>query len=268
MELPKSLENLTEEIKEKIFFKDNKIYFPYDSDIFYYLYSILTFIIFIGFTFIIVILLGGLDNDFKSTMAIILPFILLIIFHLLYYEFTTLYRVIDIDKDCIYTEIRFMDSSLFEIDSINIKDINEIGNNCISVELEKKTKKQRITVPNIIDKNENTGFYHRYGVSLLLKSGEIYHLVDLGYSMDDFYNSIELAEAMSKFLKLDLIVCENNNYLKAITSDGHYKFKKEIITKEQIDKEESNRSLIINIIIYAIIILFIIAYNLGTSSGS
>ena len=268
MILSQRLEELSDEIKENIIIEDDKVYFPYDSDFLFYIYSVIVFIVFIAFCFIIAILLDVQDNEIKNILAFILPLVLVIICHLLYAEFTELFRVIDANKGCIYTEIRFMGYPIIELDNINIKDINEIGNNCISVELEKKTKMNRKTAPDKIDVNENTGFYHRYGVSLLLKNGEIYHLIDLGYSIDDFYNSMELADVISKSLKLDLIVNESNCFLKTVMSKNRYKFKKEIITKEQVNRDEGDRRLILHIILYAIMLVFIIAYKLGTASGS
>ena len=86
--------------------------------------------------------------------------------------------------------------------------------------------------------------------------------------MDDYYTSLELAEAISKCLKIDLIVCENNYYLKTIMTKNHYRFKKEIISEKQVNSEEQDRRLLLNIVLYSILLIFIVAYKVWGSSGS
>ena len=212
-------------IRKKVTFKENKIYFSFDSVLFYWLGFFATIIL----PFTIYIIFRGYINNYhleviKKYDDIAINFVS--IYCLVSLAFCSIISwlvefnsVIDFTDNSFYKQIKILFIEL-KLQTINLNEIKYITNNCIVA--------NNIFSPSGINKHgyyegkrkaEGNGKTHqiqKYYVSFLLNNGKLINFIDLGIFEEDYLATIKLADAMADFWHIHLLKCRDDCSLKVM----------------------------------------------------
>ena len=252
-------------IRKKVTFKGDKIYFPYNS---VFLYWLGTFAIFI-LPFTIYFIFKGFINNYSyevmkkyDHIAINLVF---------YYGFGSCVfwgiidwlvefnSVIDFADNCFYKQIKILFIEL-KFQTINLNEIKYITNNCIEA--------NNIFNPSGINKygyyegkkaesNSKTHQNQNYYVSFLLNNGELINFINLGIFEEDYFASIKLADTIADFWHIHLLKCRDDCSLKVMKDN----IKDITCIEEEI--KPSNEGLIFLYVILGMVLSFLIPVGIG-----
>ena len=211
-------------IRKKVIFKGDKIYFPYNSAFFYWLGAFATFIL----PFTIYIIFNGFINNYNldiirkyNNIAIsVVYFYCLVssVFWLIISWLVKFSSVIDFTNNCFYKQIKFLFIEL-KLQTINLKEIKNITNNCIvanNIFSPSGISKYGYYEGKKAEKHGKTQQIQKYYVSFLLNNGELINFIDLGIFDEDYFATIKLADTIADFWHIHLLKCRDNCSLKVM----------------------------------------------------
>ena len=222
-------------------FENNRIFFPCD----YYSINLIFFFIVVLPLLLPFLNFELLNQRFYQLFFVVWPISLLI----LKIYFIKIVRVIENVDNCIFTEVSVFGIKIARVNKVWIKDIIEIGNNIFYSRHGSKTH-----LPN-----QKTGLFHNYKVSVLLRNGKIFNLLNVGESIEDYYASINIAKYFSDFWNIPFFSCKENGQLKSIITYSGYKLSvKEIDEEKNMLKNRFFFDLKLVSIAFVLLIVFII----------
>ena len=232
-------------------FENNRIFFPCD----YYSINLIFFFIVVLPLLLPFLNFELLNHRFYQLFFVVWPISLLI----LKIYFIKIVRVIENVDNCIFTEVSVFGIKIARVNKVWIKDIIEIGNNIFYSRHGSKTH-----LPN-----QKTGLFHNYKVSVLLRNGKIFNLLNVGESIEDYYASINIAKFFSDFWNIPFFSCNENNQLKSVVTYSGYRLAvKEINEEKNVLKNRFFFDLKLLLISILLIMLFAIAiYFVGLSKS-
>ena len=211
-------------IRKKVTFKGDKIYFPFDSVFFYWLGSFVTFIL--PFT-IYIIFKGFINNynlevikefdDIAMGLVCIYCFVSMTFGGIISWliEFNS---VIDFTNNCFYKQIKILFIEL-KHQTINLNEIKYITNNCIVVNnifRPSRINKHGYYEGKKVEGNSKTHQIQKYYVSFLLNNGKLINFIDLGIFEEDYFASIKLVDTIADFWHIHLLKCRDDCSLKVM----------------------------------------------------
>ncbi len=198
-----------------IIFENNRIVFPCD----YYSINLILFFIVVLPLFLPFLNFELLNYRTYQIFSVVWPISLFI----LKIYFIKIVRVIENVDNCIFTEVSVFGIKIARVNKVWIKDIIEIGNNIFYSRHGSKTH-----LPN-----QKTGLFHNYKVSVLLRNGKIFNLLNVGESIEDYYASINIAKFFSDFWNIPFFSCNENNQLKSVVTYSGYRLALKEINEEK-----------------------------------
>ena len=211
-------------IRKKVIFKGDKIYFPFDSVFFYWLVAFATFIL----PFAIYIIFKGFINSYN--LEVIKKYDDIALSSVCFYCLVSLAfwfiigwliefnSVIDFTDNSFYKQIKILFIEL-KLQTINLKEIKCITNNCIvahNIFSPSGINKYGYYEGKKAEKNSKTHQIQKYYVSFLLNNGKLINFIDLGIFEEDYLATIKLADAMANFWHIHLLKCKDDCSLKVM----------------------------------------------------
>lgn len=200
---------------ETIYIEEDKIHFCYESFIHTLAYGLITVALMIIPQFIYFCYFKNL-NIFIVIITVIFsaevsPFLTFSLFRF--------HRVIDFKNKSFYNK------SYFFFIPITFKfyyknDVLKVCNNIITQELDPNPDSRELhrqgkyVFYKKAEKHKDTNLYHGYFLSFFLKNGYLYNFLPLGYTKEDYENSLKLAKLLSTYWNIDFVECPENNTLK------------------------------------------------------
>ena len=211
-------------IRKKVTFKENKIYFPFDSVFFYWLGCFATIIL----PFTIYIIFKGYINNYTlelirkyDDIAINLVFIFCLVslaFWSIISWLVEFNSVINFTDNSFYKQIKILFIEL-KLQTINLNEIKYITNNCIvanKIFSSSGINKHGYYEGKKAEGNSKTHQIQKYYVSFLLNNGKLINFIDLGIFEEDYLATIKLANIMANFWHINLLKCRDDCSLKVM----------------------------------------------------
>ncbi|MBP5469212.1 MAG: hypothetical protein J6Z11_08215 [Candidatus Riflebacteria bacterium] len=220
--------------------EDDKVYFPFDSEIQY----VLAFI----FIFLSYFLVNREFNIFKEDIVKILIYAVpSFIIALLVLQFPR--RVIDFKNKIIYYQYTFFFLFSIKINKISETDILKVCNNIIAQQIHPNNRSGFFKGEEDSEKHPVTNYFHNYYLSFFLKSGKLVDFLPLGFKNTGYKNSLLLAKLISKIWDKELISCPDDKNIVVDNND---------LKISNIEKTRD--SIFILLIIVAFIVIMIIMF--------
>ena len=213
-------------IRKKITIKDNNYFFDYFSRCFYYF----KFFVYFLFPMIIFVILSNDYNSYLNIFFINLYIFGCLVFLMIFGTISLLTknysaRVIDLNNNSFYTEYCIFSIKL-KFNIINPNDIKYVCNNVVATLNNPEISKTGCYEGRRIEYNEKTNCLQFYYVSFLLNNGTIYNFLQIGPFLEDYYDSIQIVNAISKQWNIPSFICKDDCRLVAEKSSlGEYSLK-------------------------------------------
>ena len=173
----------------------------------------------VNITFLFCALIAGSIIEHNARYGVfayffILLFISIILFILLKNHYSNSKLIIDLDNECLYSEVNIFGFKL-KCNQISKSNIKQISNNII---------------PSVLCNEMPSGSYYRtdpamnhlsnqlqnYCISILTTNSKIINIIQLGYNHVNYEYSKKIAKILSDYLNIPLFCCENASKLNIV----------------------------------------------------